>query len=90
MGDWSLLQVVRDGSVFLRHLVKLIPLWKLSQVTLSVLQVVSVKAVWWSDSLSFTGGPQSHSITWELILNAESQASEKTLISSMILGFLSL
>lgn len=90
MGDWSLVQVVRGGLVFLRLLIKRIPLWKLSHMTLSVLQVVSVKEVWWSDSLSFTRGPQSCSITWDLILNAESQASEKSLMSSMVHGFLSL
>lgn len=33
MEDWSLEQVVRGGSVFLRHLVRCIPLWKLSQVS---------------------------------------------------------
>lgn len=88
MEDWSLKQVVRGGSGFLRHLVKCIRRWKLGQVTLSVLKLVSVRVAWRSDYLPFTGGPQNRSITGELIPNAESRAAEKTLMSSMIRGVL--
>lgn len=89
-GERSFVQVVRDGLFFLRHLVKRIPFWKLSQVTLSVLRVVDVREVWWSDYLPFTGDPWSHSITWELIPSTESQASEKNLMCNVILRFLPL
>lgn len=78
------MQVVRDDLVFLRHLVNHIPFWKPSQVTLSVLRVVNVREVWWSDYLPFTSGPWSCNITWELISNAESQASEKNLMCNVV------
>lgn len=87
-GERSFVQVVRDGLVFLRHLVKRIPFWKPSQVTLSVLRVVDVMEVRWSDYLPFTSGPWSRNIAWELIPNAESQASEKNLMCNVILRFL--